>query len=122
MRGLIKKIITYNHNLKVVSAFIGFSMWYGLIHMVPMQYSYRVPICFDDELEHVECSSDTITITLSSIKAHFYGLDKQNLAFHITKQDILSEKNTICVHAEKLLLPPSFKLIDCCPATITITT
>ncbi len=119
--GLVQKLTRYNLNLKIISLLIGFSIWYMFIHLIPAQYSYNIPICFDDEID-AQCSTDSITITLLSSKWNFYTLDKNNLAVHINKNDISDKKNIIHVRAEKLLLPVSFKLIDCCPSTIIITT
>ena len=119
--GLLKKILPSNLNLKILSLFIGFSLWYWLIQITPVSYTFTIPICFDDDVSYSTCSADAISVTLLNSKYNFYELDKENIAFHVTKNDLSLGKNILPIDATKLLLPLSFKLIDCCPATITIT-
>lgn len=120
--GKLKKLVTSNVPLKVVSCILGYTFWFILGHTQTIQTNLTVPLCFYGIPEHRKIDApETITIELGGQRTILQSIDADQIAVHIDAQHFVEGSQPVEISQNSLFLPDSIKLIHYSPAQIIVT-
>lgn len=121
MKRDIKKIISNNAPIKIVSLILGFMFWVMVSQSHFTEIWLTVPLCFDSEqTTQIINAPETIRIGLAGKRSDLFSIDTDTLAVHFKAQQLSLGNNTITIDAKNLFLPDTIKLINYNPSPITI--
>lgn len=117
-----KKLILGNLPLKVLSFFIGYTLWYVFGHAQIINTKLNVPLCFYGAEKSMNIQApEMVHIELSGKRAILNTIDLDNLAIHVDARELVQGPQPIQITQERLFLPESIKLIHYTPAQIVVT-
>ena len=117
----LKKLLFSNAPLKIISLFLGYSLWYVASLNQTVTLSMNVPLCFN-ALQHpydVQ-APETIDVLLQGKRAALHSIDKTELAAHVDIGKLLPGKHGIILNERHLFLPQTISLVQYTPANISI--
>jgi len=118
---MVKKIISQNLPIKLISIILGYSFWYMLSQSHPTKIWLDVPICFYNMQENITVESpEKIKIQLSGKRIDLYTVDKDNLACHLDIKDFSIGEKVVKITERQLFLPDNLQLTQCLPASVKI--
>lgn len=121
MRNQLKKLLSNNLLVKVISFIFGYCIWSMLSASHVTAVELNVPLCFFNRPASFELQApETITIQLSGKRNALRALNTKTLAIHIDASRMHEGANPIVLESETLFLPNTIKLIHYSPANLVI--
>jgi len=118
----IKKILTTNIVLKIISCILGCVTWYIVAGSCTHTLQVTVPLTFYNIPEQWTISApETIIITLLGKRNIIRSIDTAILAAHINGSILHEGTQSAILTSQQLFLPSSIKLIDWNPMPLLIT-
>ena len=123
MYHALKRALTTNIALKIVSIVLGYALWNIVsqqqtivISREALLYFYNIPQSY-----HVN-APETVTISLEGKKKYLKLLSSEQLAIHINGQELHIGEQPLIMNEKKLFLPEIIKLVNYSPTVISIDT
>src|SRR5579872_2023577 len=118
----LKKLLLSNAPLKIISLFLGYSLWYVASLNQTVTLSMDIPLCFNTMQESYAINApETINIQLQGKRSALHCIDQKELAAHIDITKLLPGKHGIILNERHLFLPSTISLVQYTPANISIT-
>lgn len=117
MTSPLKKTMSHNTLLKVLSLVFGYAAWYVIGNSHTSTTWITVPLCFYNIPHQCTLSSpETIRLHLVGKRAELRALDIDQLAIHINAHELRPGKNLVTITEQSLFLPESIKVVHCLPS------
>ncbi len=118
----LKKLLTHNALLKVVSCILACSIWYIISHNQKITLRFNLPVCFDcgNDPRYVIQAPERLMVDIAGKRSDLADLDLKNLAVHIPVHTIQPGIYPLIVTEATLLLPASCNVVHYCPTNPTI--
>lgn len=121
MYHIIKKALTTNIALKIVSIMLGYALWNTVSQQQTVTVSHDVPLYFYNMPQSYHINApETVTIALEGKKKYLKLLAPEQLAIHINGQELHIGEQPLIMNEKKLFLPEIIKLVNYSPTVITI--
>lgn len=120
--AMLTKTLINNFNLKIISFMAGICFWYFLSNLRTIEIEYSVPLTlYGTKVDMYNLDTDeNITVRLRGYKNDLYGIDFNNLAFHINADTLQNGENHIILTEQDLFLPHTIKLVHYSPSNIVV--
>lgn len=121
MTTFLKKNLTSNTVIKVISFIIGYGVWSFFGNARIIQKEVHVPICFYNENpEYAIQSPESIAVLVEGKRSDIYQLDLKQLAVHIDAASLKNGINLLAVTEKQLFLPDTCKVVYSTPLPMMI--
>jgi hypothetical protein len=117
---LAKKLLLSSMPLKLISLFLGYSVWYICSINQIITISLTVPLCFTSPEHYIIDAPEKIIVTLQGKRSAMYGIDERSLAAHTDITDLLPGKHALSISRDNLFLPDTITIVDYKPINLFI--
>lgn len=120
MRQQLKKLLSNNLLVKVISFIFGYCIWSMLSASHVTTVELDVPLCFFNRPALALQAPETVTVQLSGKRTALRALNTKTLAIHIDASRMHIGANPIVLETETLFLPNTIKLLHYSPTNLVI--
>jgi len=122
MWGALRRTLFQNAGLKVLSLFIGFSMWLLVSSEQQVERILEVPVEIINKPASLEISNDFVKSVLVQIQSSELGKDAafKNLVATLDLRAAHEGENVIALEPRNFRTPSGIKIVNIRPATITV--
>lgn len=122
MWGVLRRTLFQNAGLKVLSLFIGFSMWLLVSSEQQVERILEVPVEIINKPASLEISNDFVKSVLVQIQSSELGKDAavKNLVATLDLRAAHEGENVIALEPRSFRTPSGIKIVNIRPATITV--
>lgn len=117
---LVKKLFLNRISLKLISLFLGYSFWYIATINQVITIPLVIPLYFTSQKQYAIEAPEKITVTIQAKRSDIYSIDQQNLAAHVTIDNLLPGKHGIIITNNHLFLPDTISIVNYTPANLYI--